>query len=1472
MISFGEISATVKLYDQMSPALVQLDRQLQQTGDEIDTFGERFKLLSESILHGVGTQLERTSERSVSLSKAMLGLAAAMPVVGSGFAFVATQLNETVANVSALLPAMDAEQLTTTTDQMTSSIQDMAIQTGKSTSDIGEGLYEVVSALGLTADSFKQLELSAKAGVAGRASTIESFKLLTAVTKTYGDTSAVAFTKVADLSFQAVNVGQTTYPELAAAIGSVAPAAQAMGVSMEELFAVMATATGVTGNTSEVATQLTSVLSGLVTPGKELEDMYKKLGVTSGAAAIKMYGLQRVLQEVTETSRKTGMSIVELLGRKEAWILTTSLAGSQAQKFTANLADMAEKAKAGGAVLEQAFGRQANGVNAVGFAWAQLQTSLKVVSEMIGNIVLPIFGAILKVFNFFVGILVDVMKALTVLAAPVRVVVMAFMALLVAIGTLVGSMGLLIKLAIVIVALFFHYSVGTVIVGLLNTALIFLGTHLGGVIGLQLVAIGTTKSLSLALGLLKNALLAVAANPLVWAATAAITLPLLAAKMLDFGDSVRGVNSPLRDATKSVGLFSGGFSLIGGALSWIATPLKEVKAEIAHTTSFFGKLGKSIAYEVSMPLRGLAALTSVIGDGFYYMYKAANTLGEGVGKSAHAFTNWSSDVTRAYNEVQEAMFAQEFLRNMSIKSGETDYAIREKLAKQLEDADITKVKEMGVVGADAGTALHYLALVSEVAAEHQKRLQKAIEDSIPYAQKWKTAVEGMSKSLESEAMAKKIQALREKAMAYAKPGTAAWEIKEAETVDRLSAAVTEATKAYEDWAIAQDKAEGGKGLEGIDDSYKAVLTQLEKFPPTAFEVQEQFKAMEAAMRMREATPENLKVWASELMRLAATGNLTAEQMKEVAWAIELVSKAGTAIGTQGLWTKDLETIRMYKELLDPVAEEIAAVAAAQERHNLAIQMVNEGLREFGDLIGGGFGEALGAVGELISGLDAAAQATDGATGKMLALKAAAEFLGAIGGTLSRSATPAIAKLGGALQGAAAGAKMGTAILPGWGTAIGAAVGAVAGFLNAGAKLRAELKKMRDAFYESFGGLDKLKEQAKTAGVALDAVFNAKDKTALTLAIDEATQKLDAFDDLLSDFDGDLKVFEATVRQAGISLQAIWDAKTAEAYLAAVKDVKRQLKDWENALQAVDDAMQRWGVTADELGPKFAQLKMDEMMAGLLKDWEVLHAAGVNYTTLVEKMGPAISAAVEQYERAGVEIPKSMKPIIDELWKQGKLVHENGKAFTQAEYEALKYGTTLTEAMMMAVEAILDLVAALSGIPRNTTTTVTTQHKNTYENVNDDGTPDRDGDPTNSFARGSDGFRNFGAGQLVTLHGVERVQTREDKDREDRDRDRRGGGGGGAAGGDGGASGGAGGPAERAVDAAIERAVKEMTKARPIAVTYTVAPQIIEDPLASKERREDMRQFTTDQIRGLVRRRDPEFILELRDALRETGGI
>ena len=191
-----------------------------------------------------------------------------LPIVGVAVAAtaMATDMNAQMANVAAL--GLVPERVL----ELKSNMQEMAVSVGKSTEDLTGGLYMVVSAFGDTADTVGILEINAKAAAAGLATTTDAINLTSAVTKGYGDTSEAAVQHVADLALQTVKMGQTTFPELAASMGKVTPIAAALGVTQEELFAQMATLTGVTGGAAEVSTQLRAVYQSILKPTTDMGD------------------------------------------------------------------------------------------------------------------------------------------------------------------------------------------------------------------------------------------------------------------------------------------------------------------------------------------------------------------------------------------------------------------------------------------------------------------------------------------------------------------------------------------------------------------------------------------------------------------------------------------------------------------------------------------------------------------------------------------------------------------------------------------------------------------------------------------------------------------------------------------------------------------------------------------------------------------------------------------------------------------------------------------------------------------------------------------------------------------------------------------------------------------------------------------------------------------------------------------------
>jgi TP901 family phage tail tape measure protein len=231
--------------------------------------------------------------------------------------------------------------------------QQLGPAVGKSAHDIADGVNEIVSTFGDSADAMGILEVAAKNATAGAAGTKESLNLISAVTKAYGDSSQAAAQKVSDLAFQTVNFGQTSIPELANSLQRVTAVANALGESQEGLFAGFATLTGVTGDAGEVATQYRALMTELLKPTDALAYAFHELGVASGQELVERFGsVGEAMVALQGYADQTGIGMINLFGSIQASTAAMALGGAQAGTFSKNIDEMYNAAGAADKAFE----------------------------------------------------------------------------------------------------------------------------------------------------------------------------------------------------------------------------------------------------------------------------------------------------------------------------------------------------------------------------------------------------------------------------------------------------------------------------------------------------------------------------------------------------------------------------------------------------------------------------------------------------------------------------------------------------------------------------------------------------------------------------------------------------------------------------------------------------------------------------------------------------------------------------------------------------------------------------------------------------------------------------------------------------------------------------------------------------------------------------------------------------------------
>ena len=151
-------------------------------------------------------------------AKTATALSVAVLAIGTMALKSSMKLSEGMGNIATLL-----DEPAGRIDVLKSGVQGLAVEFGKSTEDIAEGTYQVISAFQDSAETLDLVKINAMAAAAGMATTKDAIALTSAVTKGYGDVSADAVKKASGLAFQTVKLGQTTFPELAASIGRTVP-------------------------------------------------------------------------------------------------------------------------------------------------------------------------------------------------------------------------------------------------------------------------------------------------------------------------------------------------------------------------------------------------------------------------------------------------------------------------------------------------------------------------------------------------------------------------------------------------------------------------------------------------------------------------------------------------------------------------------------------------------------------------------------------------------------------------------------------------------------------------------------------------------------------------------------------------------------------------------------------------------------------------------------------------------------------------------------------------------------------------------------------------------------------------------------------------------------------------------------------------------------------------------------------------
>ncbi|KEH91687.1 phage tail tape measure protein (plasmid) [Clostridium botulinum C/D str. BKT12695] len=283
----------------------EMRRAERQTG----TFRGRLELL--------GQEFQRIDERYQAFDKVgdkfkaignKLTMGVTMPVVAAGTAATkfAFDFEKGAAKVSTI-----ADTTKVPIEDLKKGVIDLSNETGMSTKELNESLYQAISGSVDTAKAVDFLDVAVKAAKGGFTETSVAVDGLTTVLNSYG----LEADKATDISNQMLicqNLGKTTFGELASAVGKVTPIAASLGVTTNELFSSLASTTAQGLATAESVTALKAAMSNIIKPSKEASDAAEQLGIDFSVSAVKSKGWIGFLKDVKQGLEKASPEFAKI--------------------------------------------------------------------------------------------------------------------------------------------------------------------------------------------------------------------------------------------------------------------------------------------------------------------------------------------------------------------------------------------------------------------------------------------------------------------------------------------------------------------------------------------------------------------------------------------------------------------------------------------------------------------------------------------------------------------------------------------------------------------------------------------------------------------------------------------------------------------------------------------------------------------------------------------------------------------------------------------------------------------------------------------------------------------------------------------------------------------------------------------------------------------------------------------------------
>lgn len=483
-ILLGELSANVRadtsrFNSDLNNAQSEGNRFTRNLGNQVQTLSQQFGSLGGDVgsaFSSIGSVMESAGQSIKNVGKNLTQYIT-LPLLAAGTAVFKfgkdfeTELSKVVG-----LVGVSQKQV----DSWGTEILEMAPKLGKAPQELAEALFYVTSAGIKGAEAMEVLEMAGKASAAGLGETSTIADLVTSAMNAYGKENLSA-AQATDIVAMAVRQGKAEASELAGSMGAVLPLASEMGISFDQVAAAQAAMTRTGTDANEAATQLKSIMAGLLKPSKQAEEQLNAMGTSSSEMRkkIREEGLISALSDLKDMTNKYGEeAMARVYPNIRGLMGVLDLMGANASENAKIFGEVSDST----GTLDDAFKTASETLD---FKWNQALSKVKVTAigffDILKANMIPLLEKVSQILDWvgekWKSLSPAIQQAIIVFAAIAAVIGPAMLVLggiIATLGAAIGGIGTII----------------TIVAGVISTVGLPVIAAIAAVIGIVVIAIG----------------------------------------------------------------------------------------------------------------------------------------------------------------------------------------------------------------------------------------------------------------------------------------------------------------------------------------------------------------------------------------------------------------------------------------------------------------------------------------------------------------------------------------------------------------------------------------------------------------------------------------------------------------------------------------------------------------------------------------------------------------------------------------------------------------------------------------------------------------------------------------------------------------------------------------------------------------------------------------------------------------------